>query len=142
MRTESKDRAKEVNRARQYGGGGYVSRDRVKSQINGFNTSLFNCAAAAKYFAIAILFLLFCFVAIASAEEATNAAPSISEITSIMFLTLIGVIAIILWVPFFIAFCALREGFLILLSNEQKNSMNLRLKYLTDLRNLRKAQVQ
>ena len=38
--------------------GGYVSADRVKSQINVFNTSLFNCAAAAKYFAIAIPFFI------------------------------------------------------------------------------------
>ena len=96
-------------KAMRYSGGGYVSGNRVKSQINGSNTSLFNCATAVKYCAIAIISLLLCFVAIASAEEATNATPSISEITSPMFLKLIGVIAIILWLPFFAVFLALRN---------------------------------
>ena len=89
--------------------GGHVSGNRVKSQINGSNTSLFNCTTAVKYCAVAIISLLLCFVAIASAEEATNATPSISEITSPIFLKLIGVIAIILWLPFFVVFFALRD---------------------------------
>ena len=53
-------------------GKGYTYGSRLKSRINSFNTSLFNCAAAAKYCAIVIIFLLFCFAAIASANEATK----------------------------------------------------------------------
>ena len=81
----------------------------LKSGMKGLSTSLFN-SAVGKYSAMAVIAILFfCFVAIASAEEATNATPPISEITSPNFLGLIGVIAIILWVPFFAVFFALRN---------------------------------
>ena len=101
--------------------------------------------------------IFFCLVTIASGEAATNATPPIPEITSPMFLGLIGVIAIILWVPFFILFRALRDkekwkdyplampkGSVRVGYRQEKgaDSMNLRLKYLIDLRNLRKAQVR
>ena len=97
-------------------------------------------------------------MAIASAEEATNATAPILVITSFKtLLALIVVIPVTCLLPFFILFRALRDkekwkdyplampkGSVRVGYRQEKgaDSMNLRLKYLIDLRNLRKAQVR
>ena len=114
---KAKKGKKDVNKAMQREGSSVGNR--FKSRINVFNTTLLK-SVVGKSFATKMLFsltfigLIFFYfavmaVGITSANGATNATPPISEITSPMFLTLIGVIAIILWLPFFILFCALRD---------------------------------
>lgn len=86
--------------------GGPVNGNRVKSRINVFNTTLLG----GIYFAI-IAILLFFFVAIASAKEATNVTSLISVMSSSpgWGLGLILVVAAILLIPFFVVYCTLRD---------------------------------
>ena len=87
---------------------GYVSGNGFELQIECFNRHL-SFAFLKIAFLTLIPLIFFCFVAIASAEEATDAAPPIPEITSPMFLILIGVISVVCLLPFFVVFLALRD---------------------------------
>ena len=107
-RMKSKDRDKVVNRAMQYKGE-YVRGNGFKLQIEFFNKHLFLAFLKIGFLAL-IPVIFFCFVAIASAEEATNVTLPISMITSFKtLLTLIILIPVICLVPFFIAFFAFRD---------------------------------
>lgn len=107
-RVKSIDRDKKVNRKMQYGGD--VRGNGFKLQIEFFNKHLFFAFLKIGFLTL-IPVIFFCFVAIASAEEATNVTLPISMITSFKtLLTLIILIPVICLVPFFIAFRAFRDN--------------------------------